>query len=61
MIRKIALAEPVSDIVNIYSLMAIPRLGLPVVGNILAQAGYDVDITMKRMAWKCERNGTPYM
>jgi len=49
MIKKIALVEPVSDIVNIYSLIAIPRLGLPVLGNVLAHAGYDVDIFSEKI------------
>lgn len=44
MIKKIALVEPNTDIPNIYSLIAIPRLGLPVLSNVLAQAGYEVDI-----------------
>jgi len=48
-INKIALVEPVSDIPNIYSLIAIPRLGLPVLANVLSNAGYQVDIFSEKI------------
>lgn len=44
MIKKIALVETNTDIPNIYTLIATPRLGLPILGNILTQKGYEVDI-----------------
>ncbi|MDQ7823975.1 MAG: radical SAM protein [Candidatus Eremiobacteraeota bacterium] len=44
MIKRIALVEPDTDIPNIYKLIGIPRLGLPVLGNLLEHEGYEVDI-----------------
>ena len=41
---KISLIEPKSPDYHVYSHLAFPRLGLPILGTILHEAGHDVDV-----------------
>ena len=43
-IRKITLIEPKSPGIHVFSRIPIPRLGLPILGTILARKGFDVKI-----------------
>ncbi len=49
MIKKIALLETASDIPNIYSYIATPRLGVPILGSLLRQEGYEVTIFSEKI------------
>jgi len=44
MIKKIALVQTASNISSIYSLLITTQLGLPILGGILKNKGYEVDI-----------------
>jgi anaerobic magnesium-protoporphyrin IX monomethyl ester cyclase len=48
-IKSIALFEPTTDIPNLYSLTVSPRLGLPAIGSILKEKGYQVDIFIEKI------------
>src|SRR4030067_1486053 len=43
-IKKVSLIEPKSPGIHVFSRIPIPRLGLPILGTILARKGFDVKI-----------------
>lgn len=49
MIKRIAFVEPASEIPNIYSFIATPRLGVPILGNLLKEKGYEVAIFSEKI------------
>ena len=46
--RKIVLIEPQTEQDHVYSLIPMPRLGLPLFGAQLKEAGHHVDLYMAK-------------
>ncbi|EKD49297.1 MAG: hypothetical protein ACD_63C00191G0001, partial [uncultured bacterium] len=49
-IKNIVLIEPKETGWNVYSLFKVPRLGLPIIGTLMKNRGYNVSVFVEKIA-----------